>query len=143
FTQTRALSCSPDGKLYVAGHNSEDAFDQLLILDPEAGYKLLSRSRTEVSILSIAAGPDRLFVAGFREGSPFPLHLLTPQGGLIRSFGESGGKQVNPVLTRGFLLWNRQNARLLFLPQRLAEIQVYDSAGNPVRVKGLGPNQPL
>ncbi len=37
FARTRALACSPDGKLYVAGHNSEDASDRLLVLDPEPG----------------------------------------------------------------------------------------------------------
>ena len=137
----RTIACSPVGNLYIAGE-TPDHTDHLLVFGPAPDYRLLFSSRLNISVLSMAVGQDRIFVAGFLQNSTFPLHVMSLHGNIQRSFGESGGARADPVLADGYLLWDTENLRLLFAPRKLPEVQVYDAEGTQLQVKGLGPNQP-
>ncbi|HVN06672.1 MAG TPA: hypothetical protein VMT86_19770 [Bryobacteraceae bacterium] len=82
-------------------------------------------------------------VAGYSKNGSCPLHLVSSAGRLIRSFGECGGAgATGSELANGFLLWREREQRLLFVPRKMAEIQIYAADGTPIAVRGLGPIRP-
>ena len=134
-----ALACDAQGRLYVASP------DFVAVVEPKStgDYRVVSTGYAKISAYAIAAAEDgRIFVAGRRAGNGFPLHLMTTDGKMIRSFGEgSPNSDPSPVLMDGFLLWNARERRLLMAPRTMPEIQVYSGDGDEVSVKDLGVPQ--
>ena len=131
-----ALACDAQERLYVASP------DFVAVVEPKStgDYRVVSTGYVKISAYAIAAAEDgRIFVAGRRAGNGFPLHLMTTDGKMIRSFGEgSPNSDPSPVLMDGFLPWNASERRLLMAPRTMPEIQVYSGDGDEVSVKDLG-----
>ena len=136
FNKVTALACDAQGKLYIATPDFLGVVEQKSTGD----YEVVSTSHMKISAFAIvAAGGDRIFLAGRRNGSPFPLHLITTGGRIIRSFGEIG----QFMFDGGFLLWDVRCRCLLMAPQTLAEIQFFEGNGDDITVMALGPYQPM
>ena len=143
FRTLDALACDAGNALYMAAGAPPTGESLAVLKRGPMGYQTAVVGYLGIAALSMAVvGQNRLSVAGYGARNNFPLHLFTSTGKPIRSFGEDGGPAQDPVLARGILLWHEHTGRLLFLPRKLAEIQIYDGSGNRIEVKGLGPLGP-
>lgn len=142
FEKLDALSCGDDGRVYVAGSTAGSGHSSLAILERSTrGYELSERAELDVAVTALAAARSGIVVAGRREGNGYPLHRIGATGRTIRSFGERGWPH-NDALLRGTLFWHSNRETIAFVPTWLPEIQVYDTDGRRIAVKGLGPARP-
>lgn len=143
FERVDAMACGPRNVLYVAGRALGASLTSLAVR-PEVGssYKI-TRQNLDYDIHAIAViRPSLIAMAASGHRNFFPLHLVADTGTVVRSFGEAN-EPLDPWPARGFLLWSYDTQRLFFLPRSLLEIQIYDSQGNALMVRGLGPNRPI
>jgi hypothetical protein len=143
FQTIDALACDASNALYMAAGSPPTGESLAVLKRGPMGYQTAVVAYFRGAVFSMAAvGQNRLAVAGYGGRNDFPLHLFTSAGRPLRSFGEDAGPAQDPALARGVLLWREQTGRLLFLPRKLPEIQIYDGDGNQIAVKGLGPFGP-
>ena len=128
LTGVQAITVDESGRIYAA------LADGIVILDwtpptPPFGSKMIDERMFPAAI---AAGGGRIYLAGRIPGSRLPLHVLSPEGRLLRSFGDDPGPFDLYRQPRGNLLWDPALRRVVFLPFLLNEIQVYDETGKLV-----------
>lgn len=131
------IACDQDGVIYgfTAG--------TLLIGARSISNGLIWRPAVKfgMSILNFAVADSRhlYLLAAARDVGL--LHWVTADGLQRRSFGEipdSGSRS----LVGGHLLWDSRSGWLLYLPERMPEIQIYSKTGTALGVRGFGPFRP-
>jgi len=137
ISQTRSLTCSGTGDLYLTSLN------QLLIMQPSGSgeLKLISKMALSFDTWSIAVANRRnIVVSGFNPSNGFPLHVLNERGRVIRSFGEGRASpdQFYSQSAQGPLLWDLITKRILFMPHLIPEVQLYNLQGDSLAIKTLG-----
>lgn len=129
--RARALACDSDGLLYAA------RTDNLAVLRLAGNkFETVRQARPEANIAAMTIGArGRIYAAGRRPGSRLPLHVLEPDGRVLRSFGEAPRGPLIPAFApEPFLLWQRRPERLLVVSSAPYEIHAYQPDGSLVDV---------